>query len=69
MGIQSRVGNDAAAAPPAGGRRAAKVATLLSVAGNASTAQTASVAKELLQKSIVGRADDEAATPSDEDQS
>lgn len=65
MGIQSRIGKESTSAPPAKGRKAAKVAMLLTVAGDASAAQTAFVAKELLQNAIVGRQD--ADDPSDKD--
>lgn len=70
MGIQSRVGKETTSAPPAKGRSATQVAMRLTGAGDDSATQTASVAKELLENTIVGRGDDDDAAPaSDEDQS
>ncbi|HEX6447370.1 MAG TPA: hypothetical protein VF053_19905 [Streptosporangiales bacterium] len=68
MGIQSRVGQEAAAAPPAGGRSAAEAAMLLTATADATAAQTVRVSKDLLENSIVGRENGDA-DASDGDQS
>ncbi|MBO0828803.1 MAG: hypothetical protein J2P24_13600 [Streptosporangiales bacterium] len=63
MGIQSRVGQEAAAAPPAGGRSAAQAAMLLTAAGDAAAAQTVNVSKDLLKTTVADHDDgDEAAS-------
>lgn len=59
MGIQSRVGQEAAGAPPAGGRSAAATAAMLvTVAADGQAAQTVHLSKEMLENTVVGRDDD-----------